>query len=163
MKDWYEALESREQSMVLICAAVVAVALLYAVVWMPIIEKRDDVRADVEIWQQSLAELKPLRGQLGSSTRPNPADSSRAQQSPLTVVDQTLKTRGLDRYLQTTQPTTRNGIRVVFENVAFDDLIVWLGVLGEEYAMHVQAGSFAAGSQADDGRINATLTLERAP
>jgi type II secretory pathway component PulM len=79
------------------------------------------------------------------------------------IVDQTLRARGLDRSLKRSQPTTNNGIRVEFENVAFDGLILWLGDLSTQHAMHVQAGSFSASSQSGPGRINATMTIERSP
>ena len=59
------------------------------------------------------------------------------------------------------QPTTSDGIRVEFENVAFDDLVLWLGDLGDQYGMQVASGSFSPGSEGVQGRINATLTLER--
>ena len=58
------------------------------------------------------------------------------------------------------QPTP-NGIRIEFENVAFDKLVVWLGDLSYQYGMEVQAGSLSAATSADPGRVNATLTLER--
>jgi type II secretory pathway component PulM len=54
-----------------------------------------------------------------------------------------------------------NGIRVEFENVAFDKLVVWLGDLSSQYGMEVQAGSLSAASNEAPGRIDATLTLER--
>ena len=94
----------------------------------------------------------------GNSTRATPAG---AGQTPVVIVDQTLRARGLDRSLQRSQPTTSNGIRVEFENVAFDDLVLWLGDLSNQYAMEVTSGSFSAGNRSTAGRVNATLTLER--
>ena len=61
------------------------------------------------------------------------------------------------------QPTTSNGIRIEFENVAFDELVVWLGDLSSQHNMHVQAGSLSASNRSGPGRISASLTLERAP
>ena len=85
------------------------------------------------------------------------------QQSPIIIVDQTLRSRGLEQFRRRSQPTTSNGIRIEFENVAFDDLVLWLGDLADQYGMHVQQGSLSAGGRSGPGRINATLTLERAP
>ena len=70
----------------------------------------------------------------------------------------TLNSRGLQS--KRSQPTP-NGIRVEFENVAFDDLVLWLGDLSSQYALEVQAGSLSNATQTGPGRINATLTLER--
>ena len=96
---------------------------------------------------------------------PMPQNGSRAgagassAQSPVVVVDSTLRSHGLGQPKRS-QPTP-NGIRVEFENVAFDKLVVWLGDLSNQYGMEVQAGSVSPAVPASPGRVNATLTLER--
>lgn len=162
MKEWFDTLEPRERNFVLGGAAVVVLALVYNLLWAPLNAHHEQLKTDVENWQLSLAELRPLSVAQGSGDPSQAAVTLGSQQSPIIIVDQTLQSRGLDRYRRRSQPTTSNGIRVEFENVAFDELVLWLGDLGDQYAMHVQAGSFAAGSQLESGRINATLTLERA-
>ena len=162
MKDWFESLEMRERWFVGVGAVVVGLALLYGLIWAPLSQKQALLQADVENWQQSLENLRPLRASLASGSQ-GPGTAVRGlQQSPIIIVDQTLRSRGLDRYRQRSQPTANNGIRVEFENVAFDDLVLWLGDLSDQYAMHVQAGSFGRSTRSAPGRINATLTLERA-
>jgi general secretion pathway protein M len=160
MKDWFESLDRRERIFVSGGALVVLVALLYAFVWIPLDKSHANLRASVEAWDRSLAELRPLKGMQpaagGSAVAP-----VNAQQTPVVIVDQTLRARGLDRSLKRSQPTTGTGIRVEFENVAFDDLVIWLGDLSAQYAMDVTSGSFSTANRAEVGRINATLTLER--
>jgi general secretion pathway protein M len=162
MRDWFDTLEAREQLFVAIGGFVVLVALIYVLAWSPLDKKHAEAASSVANWQQSLAELRPLRGMMQDADAPRPGASA-VQQSPIIVVDQTLRSRGLEQYRRRSQPTTSNGIRVEFENVAFDELVLWLGDLADQYAMHVQSGSIAAGSRSAPGRINATLTLERAP
>lgn len=162
MREWFESLETREQYFVAVGAFVVALALLYVLAWRPLHARHEMLRADVALWQTSLAELRPLRQIAGSSSGAQPAQIAGSNQSPIIIVDQTLQNRGLAQYRQRSQPTTSNGVRVEFENVAFDELVLWLGDLSQQYAMDVQAGSFSVGAQANPGRINATLTLERA-
>ena len=163
MKDWYESLQAREQTVVLVGAIVVVIALLFSFVWVPIDRSHARVANSVNTWERSLAELRPLRS-LATSGELNAKSAavSSGQQAPIIIVDQTLRSRGLEQYRRRSQPTTANGIRVEFENVAFDELILWLGDLSDQHAMHVQAGSLSAISQAGPGRINASLTLERA-
>ena len=108
-----------------------------------------------------MAELRPLQGAQPAAGATTNNQQINTQQTPVVIVDQTLRARGLDRSLKRSQPTTSNGIRVEFENVAFDDLVLWLGDLSRQYAMDVSSGSFSATSQSEIGRINATLTLER--
>ena len=162
MRDWFENLEAREKLFVSAGAIIVALSLIYGFVWAPLDKNHAQVTASVSDWQRSLAELRPLRGSVqdASANTPRPAAG---QQSPIIVVDQTLRSRGLEQFRRRSQPTTSNGIRIEFENVAFDDLVLWLGDLADQYGMHVQAGSLSAGGRSGPGRINATLTLERAP
>ena len=162
MRDWLDSLESRERLFVLGGAAAVALALLYAFVWTPLDKGHRSLQSSVMDWERSLAELRPLRSvQTTTIDSSQPAVSS--NQTPVVIVDQTLRVRGLDRSLRRSQPTTSNGIRVEFENVAFDDLVLWLNDLSSQYAMQVASGSLSTSTQAGPGRINATLTLERAP
>lgn len=163
MKDWFDSLELRERQFVTVGAAVVVIAVLYGLIWAPLDKKHAEAQADVEKWQTAIADLRPLRSAVANNGQSPSAPRVNTQQSPLIVVDNTLLSRGLDRYRRNSQPTSSNGIRVVFEDVAFDELVVWLGDLSDQYSMHVQNGSFSAGSRAVPGRVNATLTLERSP
>jgi len=161
MKDWFDALEARERQFVAAGAIIVVVALFYGLIWAPLDRKHTELQADIEKWQTAIAELRPLRSAIASSGQTSARPRANLEQSPLIVVNNSLTSRGLDRYRRNSQPTSSNGIRVVFEDVAFDELVVWLGDLSEQYSMHVQNGSFSTGSSSAPGRVNATLTLER--
>jgi len=162
MKNWFASLEQREQMFVSSGALVVFIAIIYAFVWLPLDTGQQTMSANVSSWERSLAELKPLRGVQLAPTSNLSQGAGNAQQTPVVIVDQTLRARGLDRSLKRSQPTTSNGIRVEFENAAFDDLVLWLGDLSNHYGMHVTSGSMSTTSQAGPGRINASFTLERA-
>ena len=162
MRDWFYGLEDRERLFVGIGAFIVALALIYGLVWAPLDKMHRETQASVSNWQRSLAELQPLKG-MASQSGGTVAQARGTQQAPIIIVDQTLRSRGLERYRKRSQPTSSNGIRVEFEDVAFDDLVLWLGDLSEQHRMTVQAGSLASGNRSGPGRINAALTLERAP
>ncbi|MDH3532654.1 MAG: type II secretion system protein M, partial [Gammaproteobacteria bacterium] len=157
MRDWFAMLETREQLFVGGGAALVVIALFYALIWRPLDNGQETLAGNVANWERSLAELRPLKGMQPSQGAARRAVTG-SQQTPVVIVDQSLRARGLDRSLKRSQPTTSNGIRVEFENVAFDDLVLWLGDLSKQHAMHVSSGSFSAANRAGPGRINATLT-----
>lgn len=161
MKDWFESLQRRERTFVLSGAAVVVIALVYAFAWAPLDRRQAALTASVSEWQRSVAELASLKA-MPDNDKASPAQPD-VRQTPVVIVDSTLRARGLDRALQRSQPTTNNGIRVEFENVAFDDLALWLGDLSTQYGMEVANGAFSAPARAEPGRVNATLTLERTP
>lgn len=162
MKDWFENLESREQVFVAAGAVVVVVALIYALLWLPLDKHHRQARESVSNWERSIAELAPLRALASDAGRQaNPRVPADSTQAPIIIVDQTLRSRGLEQYRRRSQPTTSNGIRVELESVPFDELVLWLGDLSDQYGLHVQAGSLTAIEQAGPGRVNASLTLER--
>jgi general secretion pathway protein M len=161
MKDWFNALQPRERAFVTGGTLLVAVALLYAFAWLPLDRKQSALAVSVAEWQRSVVELGALKD-MPATGNPSPAAPD-ARQTPVVIVDRTLRARGLDSALRRSQPTTSNGIRVEFQNVAFDDLALWLGDLSTQYAMEVTSGAFSAPAQAEPGRVDATLTLERTP
>ncbi len=62
MKSWFEGLEPREQLFIGVGGVLVIVALLYALVWVPLDARHQNARSAVATWERALAELKPLRG-----------------------------------------------------------------------------------------------------
>ena len=161
MMNWFESLAQRERLFVSVGGVVLLVALIYAFVWLPLDKGQQSMSASIATWERSLADLQPLSSlQLGNSIN-GPTAGANSPQTPVVIVDQTLRARGLDNSLKRSQPTTTNGIRIEFENIAFDDLVLWLGDLSVQFGMHVTTGSMSATSQAGPGRINATFTLER--
>ncbi len=129
-------------------------------VWAPLDKGHRELQQRVATWERSLAELRPLASMPQPQNGSRPSAAGGNAQSPVVIVDSTLRSHGLGQPKRS-QPTP-NGIRVEFENVAFDKLVVWLGDLSYQYGMEVQAGSLSAATTEAPGRINATLTLERA-
>lgn len=158
MKDWFASLDDREQKFVVTAAVFLAFAILYLAIWMPLDKGHKQAAAGVEIWQSSIEKLKPLKGSLAGNTATRISPSN-LQQPLVVVIDSTLRNRQLNTALQRSQPTGDN-IRVEFENVAFDELVMWLGDLSGQYALQVQSGSLSASGDVP-GRINAQLTLGR--
>lgn len=160
MRDWFESLEARERLFVAAAGVVLVVAIFYLALWLPLDRGQASAARSIETWQGALADLRALQGDLPAA---GPAGAAPAglNQSLVVIVDNTLRSRGLYNSLQRSSPTPGNGIRLEFENVAFDDLVLWLGDLGDEYGLQVQSGSFSATARDDAGRVNATLILER--
>lgn len=160
MKNWFFSLDERERLFVMAAAAVLAVAVFYLAIWMPLDRGQSSLANSVSGWRDSVAELRLLQGELKSAEL-GQAEVAGLDQSLVVIIDETLRNRGLYDSLQRSQPNGPAGIRVEFENVAFDQLVLWLGDLSSRYALQVQAANFSTTSRDHDGRVNATITLER--
>jgi general secretion pathway protein M len=160
VKEWFETLEPRERVFVGAAAVFIVFAIYWFAIWQPLARGEEDLEARIANWQSSLVELRSLRGRLQAGAAP--ARNAGQNDSLVVVVDNTLRARSLYSALQRSQPTNTNGIRVEFEDIAFDDLMIWLGDLGSAHGLHVQTASFSQSSSNNPGRVNASLTLERA-
>lgn len=160
MREWFESLQERERLFVAAAGVALLLAVFYLAVWMPLDSGQQSAARGVETWQNALAELRAMQGDLetAGTARNAPPD---AGQSLVVIVDNTLRSRDLYNSLQRSSPTPGNGIRLEFENVAFDELMLWLGDLARDYGLQVQSGSFSTTAQDAAGRVNATLILER--
>ncbi|MEM8682719.1 MAG: type II secretion system protein GspM [Pseudomonadota bacterium] len=161
MRDWFDNLDAREKLFVSVGAVIVLVSVVWGLVWVPLDRGHENRMNAVSTWERSLTELAPLKARATAGGTSQGSQTRTSSQTPVVIIDQTLRARGLDRALKRSQPTTSTGIRVEFENVAFDDLVVWLGDLSAQYGMDVQQGSFSSTARSAPGRVNASMTLER--
>lgn len=161
MKAWFASLEARERMIVAFGGAAAVLILTWGAIWLPLDRAHDGMRTSVSTWETSLAELKLVGARLSATDDGDTSQRVISNESPVVIVDRTLRELGLNRTVKRQQPVP-NGIRVEFESVAFDDLMLWLGALEGDYAMTVQAASLSAATQSGPGRVNASLTLERA-
>ena len=161
MKDWYASLQPRER--VFVALAVVAIALAggWFGLWVPLDTNHGAAQARVDNWRQSLAELRPMRGQVQAAASGRPTNIN-PNQSRVVIVDTSLRQRGLTNSLQRSQPTpSGTGIRVEFEAAAFDDLVLWLGDLNRQYGLQVESANFSVAATDSPGRVNSSVTLQR--
>ena len=157
MKEWFTSLAPRERAMVSIAAAVVVLALVYAVAWSPLASSVTRLQQSVEEqqalkqWmQQAAAEVNQLRGAAGAS------DDHR---SLLAVVDQTSKQSQLGPAVKRIEPDGQELVRVSLEQASFDDMMSWLGSLQRSFGVSV--ADVSIDRQAASGRVNARITLKR--
>lgn len=161
MRAWFESLAERERVMVSSAAVFVVIAVFWFGIWTPLESGQQSVSARVATWTVSLAELRPLKGQIQAGDSGQPVQAGQ-DQSLIVIVDNSLRQRGLNTALQRSQPTPAgDGIRVEFESVAFDDLMLWLGDVNRQYGLQIQSGNFSSASGDIPGRVNSSLTLQR--
>jgi len=160
MKAWLESLAPRERMMVIAAAALVALLLIYALIWSPIrsgyLDLQDSVagQRDTAVWMQESAQL--LAQLKGSGTG---AARGLGGQSLLSLADSTARAGGLASALKRVEPEGGNSVRVWLDNAPFDKVVEWLGSLAERYGINADTVSMERVTDAA-GRVNARLTLQ---
>ncbi|TPW09735.1 MAG: proteinral secretion pathway protein M [Halothiobacillaceae bacterium] len=162
MKEYFAQLAPSEKRTVVMGGVVLVIALLYALVWDPVMSGVAGLRQTVAenralvVWMQSAAhEIKTAqanRGQRGSVQR--------GGQSLLALVDQTARQGGLGDALKRVEPKGNDEVRVRLEQASFDEMVTWLTLLQRNYAVTVD--TIAIDREATPGRVNVTLALKGA-
>jgi general secretion pathway protein M len=153
LKQWYAALEAREQRMVSIGAVVLCALLLFGGLLLPLeaavsgaVRAREDRRQDMEWMRVNAPEVRAG----GASLAPDTGEA------PVVLVDRIGREAGLGSAMRGTQPSG-SGVRVQLEAAPFDTLVNWLATLDERHGLAVE--SISVDRAARPGLVNANVTL----
>jgi general secretion pathway protein M len=134
-------------------AAVVVVALVYALLLAPAIEGRATLQRALPELRQQAAQLQSMAAE-ASSLAANPAPA------PAPMTREALSASMAQRSLNPASLTlTGEYAKVQFNNVSFANLVAWLDAQRRENRVQVQDAAFTA--LAAQGQVDATLTLRQ--
>ena len=152
LKAWYAGLQEREQRVVGIGAAALALLLLVGGILLPLqsalsnaVRRTETKREDLAWMRANAAEIQSSGGVLLGAGEP-----------PVVVVDRVGREAGLGTALRGTQPSGA-GVRVQLEAAPFDTLITWLASLDQRYGLAVE--SITVDRAARPGTVNANITF----
>jgi general secretion pathway protein M len=153
-RHWIESLAPRERGLVYAAAAVVAVALLYALVALPLerLHARQAARvekktADLAWMRQATPQVTAVAGRSGGA----------GEESLVVLVDRTGRMSGLGNSVRDQSPSGANGLRLRIEGASFDAMVAWLASLQQQYGVSVSDATIAATTA--PGLVNASITL----
>lgn len=152
LEAWFHGLARREQQMVLAGAAACALLLLFAA-WLPVERRVAALEHRVHEKQADLAWLQSVAPQL-ATLRDAPAASG---ESLVVLVDRVARDTGISRSLRGSQPGEGNTLSVRLEQVPFDALVNWAGLLVQQHGVSVVTASIDGG--AGVGTVGATFVL----
>jgi general secretion pathway protein M len=158
LKARFMALQPRERIIIVVGVTLVLLTAIYSLGIAPLNKAVKDRHTRITQKQQDLAWMQGVAGQLGALSAALPAAASNGE-SLVVVIANSASSGNLSAALTGQTPDGPNGVRVRFEGVQFDALVVWLGALQKDYGIHVKAAEINRTQQS--GQVNASLTLTR--
>lgn len=159
MKNWFLNLTQRERIMVLAAASVITIFLVYLLIVDPVSTRYSKNKKNVKTatatleWMRNAAsEVKQLRGGQQLSKRPQ------GKQFILSMIDSSARKAGLASVMKRVQPEGESGVRVWFEDAAFDELIKWLAAIESEHGLLVNEINIEQTESV--GLVNARIFLD---
>lgn len=155
LRDAWSGLAPHERRLALIGIGILALLVLYLMLWLPL--QKDlarlrtavpEERAQLARMRTQAATIKPLRGSVRGAT---------VGGAPLAIVEQSANARGLRSTITRLEADGSSGVQVAFDGVAFNALIAWLADLQTGQALFVDNATIEA--QSKPGIVNARLKL----
>ncbi len=158
LKVRFMALQPRERIIVAAGAVLVLLTAIYTLGLAPLYKTINEREIRVIQKQQDLAWMQSVAARLSAlnGSQPNLASSS---ESMVVLIANSATSGNVAGALTGQTPDGVNGVRIRFEGVAFDALVIWLGALQKDYGIHVKEADINRTPQ--PGQVNASLTLAR--
>jgi general secretion pathway protein M len=156
LRAWLAGLSQRERTLVLAAGGVVAAALLYFALVLPLQSMTSRREARVVQKSADLAWMRQVAPAVTAAAAGGATDVATGE-SLVVLVDRTAREAGLGTALRDQSPNGEAGLRLRLEAAAFDRLIEWLGQLQERHGVAIEAANFDA--TGNPGLVNASLTL----
>ena len=154
-REWLNSLAPRERNLVYVAAGVLAVAVLFFAVVMPLQTMSARRATRVEQKGADLEWMRQVAPQVAAAAAAG--GGAKSGESLVVLVDRTGREAGLGGSLRDQSPSGEHGLRLRLEGAPFDALVAWLASLQQQYGVTIEAASIdAAGAP---GLVNASLTL----
>jgi general secretion pathway protein M len=158
LKARFMELQPRERTIVVVGLVLVLLTAIYTLGLAPLYKAVNDRNQRITQKQQDLAWMQGVVGKLSTMGAALPNASSR-NDSMVVLIANSAGGGGVGTSLTGQTPDGPDAVRVRFEGVQFDALVLWLGALQKDLGIHVKAAEINRTGQS--GQVNASLTLSR--
>lgn len=158
IQDALRQMAPRERVMVLAGAVVVAVTLLYLVLWEPLMQAHRDRQMALESARHIAQRIEQAAALLQQGAASGAAAVDR-KTSLLTAVDQTSRSAVLGKAPSRVQPEGDKEVKIWIEDTSFDNMLRWLQQLQTRYGITPKQLEVERG--AGPGLVSGRLSLVR--
>ncbi len=133
---WFAGLSQNEQRLLAIGGLVVTMALLWVLVYLPVVNHINSQVTIKNRLQEQLTKMQSMTGAVVSENMtavlPMPAGVTFSS-----WVDQQLRVVNLQEMVNRTEPIDENSLSIWLQGVQFDQVIDWLQSISKQYAVQV--------------------------
>ncbi|MEM7099849.1 MAG: type II secretion system protein M [Pseudomonadota bacterium] len=151
---WYFGREPYEQKIVSLIAFAVVLLLLWAYVWKPVADWRDEAQNRQNLAQQTLDWLNANERAIQAAAR-NRNSANQGARALIPIINRTAKSH--DLALNSLTPDSNGVVGVMLRAQSFNEILNWVAQLEENNGVYVQRASFD--EQGAPGYVNAQIRL----
>ena len=158
LKERFNALQPRERVIIVVGSMLVVLIAVYTLGIAPLNKAVSERSARIAQKRADLAWMQSVAGPLSTLQGSQPSLNNQTE-SLVVVIANSAGQGNVATALTGQTPDGPNGVRVRFEGVSFDALVVWLSALQRDYGISVKTAEINRTVQ--PGQVNASLALTR--
>jgi general secretion pathway protein M len=156
LRQWWAGLQPRERLILALGAGVVTITFVYLLL-DPLFRGVSARAQRVAEKEALLADVQRSAARLPRAGGVNKPDAGGT--APVIIANRTIQAAGLGNYLKQAQPSGEgDGVRVQFEDVPFDTMVLWLSQIATQHGMRIDSAQLDAGNR--PGTADARLSLQ---
>jgi len=138
IKNSWNQLEARERLILGWGGVIVALILFYALVWQPWHKSIDSMEGSIQEMRTDLVWVRQHAEILSGGGKQIQRKVKGAEQSVLSIVETTAKKHKVRQSIQQMVPSNNDSqVRVVLEDVDFNNWVKWVDVLSNQYGVNL--------------------------
>jgi general secretion pathway protein M len=161
MNAFWQGLEPSQQGWLTVLGGVILLTLAYVGIWEPLSLSRDAKRSEVAYHQATLDWFGQMEDDWLALQANKASSRLTANQSLLSVADQTARASGLAGSLTRIEPVNDNQVNVWLDGASFDQVMVWLSELSLEWGIRVDQLTVNQASDALTVDVRVNLAVDR--
>lgn len=158
IREWLLSRDPRERILILICAALLALFLVHAVVWSPLVNGYKSTKNELHKLRKDIVWMRSAAKVLISNARHMPRTVTTSQGSLPTIVDRSARTTGIINVIKRVEPR-KNKVQVILQQARFANLLRWIEILHLRHKLNIDQISINRSQQA--GFVNVRIVLSR--
>src|SRR3989338_4707435 len=159
-QEWWDNLSLREKQTMSLGSVVVILLLVYEIIWSPFTNKVTHLREQVRHNQELLIWMRQTDQQLQQLATTSKAKPVQLTGSLLSTVQEQMKKNPLAQHATQLRQTENDSVQLNLQKVSFDQLIVFLTTLWNQY--HIIVTQLTVIPTATSGEVTADLVIKLA-
>lgn len=160
-KEWWQPLAMREKQAVAIGVSVVAIFIIYALIWSPLLNAAAAMRGRIQSEQKTLLWMQAADREIEKVEKQTQNKNNIiAPVALLSLLQQQIDAAGLGQTLTQLKQASNDSIEMHFQKVSFDKLIKLLTKTLKEHAVSITQMSVVADATPGAANVDVVLKLE---
>jgi general secretion pathway protein M len=156
---WHQSLPQRDRILVNTMSVVIAITLLYLIIWEPIDQGLEQQQQQYKSQQSIVNWMSQAAAEVKALKRSGAKTVTSSNQPVSLIIEQSAKISGLKNNLGKLESSGNEGARVKLDTASFNQMLIWLNTLEKQHGIIVTSANIERAEK--PGTVNARFSFSR--